>query len=213
MNNRQRKHVRKFPVPLVMRRNRHNGAGSVRNQNIIGNPDRNIFFCQRVDRIRAGKDAGFLLCKFSPLKVGFFCCFVNVLLHGGFLLPADNAHHERVLWSKHEVGCPENSVRAGGIHGNLFVVVRSGKEKVDFCSGTFANPISLHHFNGLRPVKFFQVFKEPLRIGGDLEHPLPDVLADNLCAAPLATTFFHFLIGKTGQAAWTPVNRRFRFVG
>ena len=181
-----------------MRRNRHNGAGSVRNQNIIGDPNRNRFFCQRVYRICAGKDAGFLFCKFSPFKVGFLCRLVNILLYNVFLLPADNAHNERVFRSKHEIGCPENSIRPSSIHGNLFVFIRSGKVKVYFRSGTFPDPIPLHHLNGLRPIQLFQVLKEPLRIRSNLEHPLPDILADNLCAAPFAAAFFHFLICETG---------------
>ena len=51
----------KFKVALVMRRHRHDSAGTVADENIVGDPNWDLLLADRVDGKGAGEDAGFLL--------------------------------------------------------------------------------------------------------------------------------------------------------
>ncbi|SIE22728.1 Uncharacterised protein [Mycobacteroides abscessus subsp. abscessus] len=52
---RQAEFLRKLIVALIMRRNGHDGPGSIACKHIVGNPDRHFFAVNRVDGISAGK--------------------------------------------------------------------------------------------------------------------------------------------------------------
>ena len=64
-NNRQLKLAGKVKVPLVMGRNRHNRAGAVVHHHVVRRPDGNLSPIDRIDRIAAGPNTGFLaaLCR------------------------------------------------------------------------------------------------------------------------------------------------------
>ena len=58
-------------VPLVVRRNGHDGAGAVAGENVVGDPDRDLLTGGRIEGTSAGEDAGFFLGQFRPFEVGF----------------------------------------------------------------------------------------------------------------------------------------------
>src|SRR5438094_791678 len=57
------------------------------------------------------------------------------------------------------------------------------------------------------------VFGEPIRIGGDLQHPLSERRAIDGMAAALALAVDDFLVGEHGAERGTPVDGHRRLVG
>ena len=60
-----------FKVALVMARNSHDGARSVADENIVCDPDWDLFLVHRVNGESAGENAGLFLCKIRPFEIGF----------------------------------------------------------------------------------------------------------------------------------------------
>ena len=69
-------------------------------------------------------------------------------------------------------------------------------EEVHLGSHAPADPVALQLFDAARPIEPFQVFLQPVGVGGDAEHPLPQGHADDGVAAAFAFTVGHFFIGK-----------------
>ena len=71
LDNRQVELLGKFPVTGIVSRNRHDSAGTIGNQNIVGNENRNFFAGQWIDSGNALQtDAGLILGNLGTLKVG-----------------------------------------------------------------------------------------------------------------------------------------------
>ena len=86
-------------------------------------------------------------------------------------------------------------------------------EEIDFGPGAAADPVALQGFDAFGPVEGFEVFFEPVGVGGDAEHPLPQRHADDRVAAALAFAVDDFFIGEHGAQGRAPVHGRFGLVG
>ena len=84
--------------------------------------------------------------------------------------------------------------------------VRLTETKPDPCPFTAADPVALHLFHVLRPIKLIEPGQEPLSVGGDAQHPLTHRLADHLIAAALALAVYHLLIGQHRAQRRAPVD-------
>ena len=69
-DDRQVEDLGELPVALVLAGHRHDRAGAVADQHVVGDEDRDLLAVDRVDRERAGEDAGLLLGVGLPLQVG-----------------------------------------------------------------------------------------------------------------------------------------------
>jgi len=67
-------------IPLIVRGDRHDGAGTVFHQDIIRDPDWNFFAVDRIDRVLAGKDAFLLYIRGSPYYFTLSCDFIDEFL-------------------------------------------------------------------------------------------------------------------------------------
>ena len=56
-----------------MSRHAHDRAGAVAHQDVISDPDRNLFAVRRIDRERAGEHAGLFLGEVGAFEIGFRC--------------------------------------------------------------------------------------------------------------------------------------------
>ncbi len=65
----QAKLLREREVPFIMSGNRHDRAGPVTHEHIVGDPNRNPFVIDRIDGVTAGKDPRLFLGQFSALQV------------------------------------------------------------------------------------------------------------------------------------------------
>jgi len=62
-----------LPVAGIVGGNRHNCAGTVTDQDIVGNPNGNALAVYRVDRIAAAEDTGLFFGKVGSLKIALAC--------------------------------------------------------------------------------------------------------------------------------------------
>ena len=103
--------LREFQVALVVSRHGHDGAGSVADQHIVGNPDRDLFSGYGIDGIPAGKDAALFAASGDailfaglgdalPVRIDLFPMFV-----GG------QSIHQGMLRSQHHIGGAEQRIR------------------------------------------------------------------------------------------------------
>ena len=110
-----------------MSRHRHDRAGAVAREHVVGDPDRNFLASDRIGGIRAGEGAGLLFGKLSAFKVGFVRhpCFVG--FNAGALFGCRDGVEQFMLRREDQVGreddrAPERGRDAGarqpaGHHG------------------------------------------------------------------------------------------------
>lgn len=192
--------------------NGHDGSGSVAHQDIIRDPDRDPVAVDRVDRVSAGEDAGFLLGVRGTVEVGLVAGFLNVLLDGRPLSVGGDQIDQLVFRGQNHVGGPEESVRPSGVDPNdLFVV---GDLEVNLGAFAAPDPVLLHELDRLRPVDQVKVVLQPVGVGGDSQHPLAQRTAeDRVVAAFAASVVGHLLVGQYGAQCRAPVDRDLVEVG
>ena len=199
-----------------MRRNRHDGAGAVGYENVVGDEDRDLPAVDGVDAHHAFyAHAGLFLVSghLGTLKIG--------LLGGLGLILADRVDifdESRVdplvdvlmLRRNDHVCRAEEGVRTGGVDGNG--ISGSGAE-VHLCAGRTAYPVLLRHLHAVNIVDKVKVVDQALSVRGDPEHPLALDLAHDLAAAALASAAHYLLVCKNALAGGAPVDRHLLFVG
>ena len=79
--------LRKFIIAFVVRRNGHDRAGAVAHQDVVRNPDRNLFVVHRIDGICASEYTRLFGLRRS-IDVAFALYLLDVCLHRGTLDPA-----------------------------------------------------------------------------------------------------------------------------
>ncbi len=197
--------LRKFPVPAVMSRDRHNGSGPIRHQDIIGYKDGNLLSIYRVHRQNAlNPDPGLFLYQLCPLKIGFPIGSLPIsrqlfrICNPILLLP-----DQRMLRCNHHIGGTKQRVRTGGIDPEL---AAAGYPEVHLCSGGPPDPVSLLQLHPLYIIHILQSIQKLFRIIGDLQHPLVLYPADHFPAAALAHAIDDLFIGKADLAGSAPVD-------
>ena len=197
-----------------MARDGHDGAGAVAREDVVGYEDGYGLAVDGVDGVDAhGAHAGLVLVELGALEVGLrgglgLVLFDLVRVGDGAAL--EPLAHEGVLRREDHVGRAEERVAAGG--ENLDDVAGGGLE-VDLGAGGAAYPVALLDLDALDVVDVVQVVNEPLGIGGDAEHPLALLLADDRAAASLAHALDDLLVGEDALAAGAPVHGHGRLVG
>ena len=68
-----------FKVTIIVRWDRHDRAGSVAGQNVVGDPNGNRACVDRIDGVGAGKDTRFYFVTFGPFAVALERCFFTIL--------------------------------------------------------------------------------------------------------------------------------------
>ena len=120
-----------IPVSCVVGRNGHDCACSVRNKNIVCNPDWNKLAVYRVDCIASAEYTCLVFCKVSTLKVRFFCCLIDIFFDGFFLLWSCESFYKFVFRRDYHVGSTEESVASCCVDCELLV----GRLSVFVCNG------------------------------------------------------------------------------
>ena len=208
-----------------MRGNRHDGAGAVGGEDVVGDVDRDFRVVHGIDAEEAVElHAGLVLGHLGALEVG--------LARGGVLVGADLVRvrdqpglepllHERVLGAHHHVGRAEERVAAGGVDHDL-ADLRSTISTVgalrddaehNLGAGGLADPVALHLLDALGPVDRVDVLEEALGVGGDPEHPLAHRAADHGVVAALGAAVDHLLVGEDGAEGGAPVHGHLGDVG
>ena len=124
-----------------MARNRHDCAGSIADEDVVCDPDRDLFLVHRVDGESAGENAGLFLGQFRPFEVGFGGDFFLVFANSGQLRFGCHPIDQRMLRGKYHVGRSEERVWTGSKNRDQIVdPIHAERDRGTF---TAANPISL----------------------------------------------------------------------
>ena len=77
---------REVEVALILAGRRHDRAGAVAHQDVVGDPDRDVLAAEQVVRVGAGEDAGLFLDRREPLDFALAPRLGDVFLDRGALL-------------------------------------------------------------------------------------------------------------------------------
>ena len=80
-------------------------------------------------------------------------------------------------------------------------------------AGAPPDPVPLQHLDALGPVEPFEVLFQPIGVGGDPQHPLPQRHADHGMAAAFAQAADHLLVGQHRAQGGAPIDRGLDLVG
>ena len=219
-------------VALVVRRHRHDRAGAVAHEHVVGDEDRDARVVHRVDREGTGEDAGLLLALGLAFEVALLCGELAVAPHGvgrTEVLAEDalprrrnlrevvaevgtgpvGGHDrvdERMLGREHHVGGAEEGVRARREDRDDVLVVLD--REVDRRTGAAPDPVALHLLDGVRPVEQFQIREQAVGVRGDAQHPLlQQAPVHGMVAALTAAVGGDLLVREDGAERRTPVDR------
>ena len=191
----------------------HDGSGAISHQHIIRDPDGNLL---SVHRVRSGQTlnlhAGLVLGQFRALEIGLLGSLLPV--GAKFLIVADLLFifiNQGMFRRHHHIGGTKQRVRPGGIDTQLVFLARDGK--IHLRALALADPVLLRHLHPLHIVHIIQILDQPVRILGNLQHPLALDLAYHRASAALAHTVYHLFVGQAHLAGGTPVNGHLRLIG
>ena len=223
-HDRQAEPGRELPVALVLAGHRHDRAGAVAHQHVVGDEHRDHLVGDRVGGEGAGEDAGLVAALGLPLQVGAQLGGPAVGLDrvagrrrspgpGGRYVggPGAGGHlvQHRVLGRDDHEGGAEQRVRPG--REDLDRAGIAGEPDPGALGA--ADPVALLQLDRLRPVQLVQVGQQPRGVGGDPHHPLAQVaLEDREVAAVAAPLGGDLLVGQHRAQAGAPVDRRVRQV-
>ena len=105
---------------------------------------------------------------------------------------------------KNTVCRSEECIRSRCENGEREIRVLDGECYI--CTLRFSDPIPLHLLETFGPIQFIQVFKEPLGICCDLQHPLPHLPPLNRIAGLNVFSVFNLLVGEDSSKRRTPIN-------
>ncbi len=193
----------KFVVALVVTRNGHDCARTVLHQHEVGCPDRDRFASQRVRGVETGSNA-FLL---HGCHVGFGHFGVAAFVDKGsqFWIVLCRFLRQRVTCRHGQVGGTHEGVRAGGVNGQLLIVIFHVEG--DFHPFRTADPVALHGFNGIWPViQIIQIAQQFVGVSGDFDKPLWDLFTLNFSVAAPAAAVDDLFVCQNGLVVRAPVN-------
>src|SRR5687767_13940304 len=102
-----------------------------------------------------------------------------------------------MLRSDDEEGCSPQGVRARRIDDYGFFP--SFDLELDLGAGRTTDPVPLDRLQTLVPADVqFQIIDQAIRIVGDLEEPLGQVLLNDRCSAALALPRYHLFVRQNG---------------
>ena len=195
-----------------MRRHRHDRAGAVGNEHIVGDEDRDLRAGQRVDGFHAFEPhAGLILRDLGALEIGFFrglgLIRTDLLQIGELVRPLLD---ERVLRGNNHVRGAVQRIGARRIDGE-----RIARRRLEIDLGAFgaADPVFLLRFDALRVIDEVEIVDQPLRISRNLQHPLGFNLVDDLAAAALADAVDDLLVREHALAGGAPVDVHLLLIG
>ena len=206
--------ARELEVALVAAGYRHDGAGAVVHEHVVGHPDGDLLAVDRVLDVPARERAVLGALAELPLDCSLLRSLCDDLLtrpqHCGCL---DQALNQRVLRREQEERAPEERVRPRGEHrdtlfGGLARLV--AERELDLCALAATDPVGLHRLDAIRPAgQVVQVVEQLLRVVGDLEVPLLEfAFVHDALAAPAHAVADDLLVGKDRRTARAPVHRR-----
>ena len=198
-----------FPVALVLAGDRHDGAGAVAHQDVVGEEQRNRDGVERVHDPRGEAEPALGPIRRGPLDLRL-PGDLGAEPRDGFALGrrGGDAVDERVLGGQHCVRHAEGGIRPRGEHADREIPVSIYRE-IELGALALADPVPLHGEHALRPAGQPVAPREQLlRVRGDLEEPPVDLAGRHLGIAAPAAAVLHLLVGQHRLTRRAPVHRR-----
>ncbi len=213
-----------FPVALIVSGHGHDRAGAVTGQHVVGDEDRHLRAVHRVGRVGTQEDSGLLLVlltlqirfgrdRLAVRRNGFRG--VTGILEGPARIDAGGPFlrgqpvDQLVLGRQDHIRGTEQGVRPGGEDLDPLTI---GIEFHLRATGS-SDPVALHGLYVLWPVQAVQIVDEPVGVGGDAHHPLPQPLPEyREVAALTAAVSGDLFVGQHRAQAGAPVDHRIRLV-
>ncbi len=194
-------------------RHRHDRAGAVLGQHVVGRPDRDPFAVGRVDRVHAQEDTGLRPLGRHPVDLGLLADLLQIGVVRRPLLVGDQLGRQRGVGGDHHERRAEQRVLTGRVHGHRLVAALD--HEVDVGALGPADPVALRGQHPVRPggVQRLHVVQQPLGVVGDLEVPLGQLALGDLGPAALAVAVDDLLVGQHRLVVRAPVDRAVLPVG
>ena len=192
---------------------RHDRAGAVLHQHVVGDEHRDLLAVDRVDDAAPERHAGLLAVLGAALLGRLAADPVDVLAH--LLLgrrAGDQALQLGVLGGEDEEGGAEEGVGTGGEDREVEVELLAAEDDLGPLGA--ADPVALHRDHVLGPgLEQVEVGEQAVGVVGDAEEPLLELALDDLGAAALAAAVDDLLVGEHGGVLRAPLDRRLGAVG
>ena len=216
-----------------MRGDGHDGPGAVAHQHVVREEHRDLAARDRIDRVAAGEHPGLALAdhplpvadprgaclvrahrgRGRPVRLGILALREPPRRGGARRPPVGGQRSgERMLGGQDQVGRAGQRVRPGA--ERVDAQVAAGHGELDDRAVTGADPVPLLLLDRLGPVEPVQVVEQPLRVGRDPQHPLPQrPPVDRVVADVAAPVGGHLLVSQHRAKAGRPVDHALGDVG
>ena len=213
LHNRKTELLREVPVPLIMGRNRHDSAGTVGHENVVGYPDRDLLLRHRVHRGNSLQAyAGLVLGQLGPLKVRLPGCRFPILGDGSPVLQLVLIFvYQRVFGRNNHISSAEE--RIGPCCVDTQNIVFSCQPEIHLRSLAASDPVLLGDFYLIDIINEIQILDQSVRVLRNLKHPLALHLTYDRTAAAFAYAVHDLLIRQSDLTGGTPVDRHLRLIG
>ena len=232
--------LRELPVALVLAGHRHDRAGAVAHQHVVGDEDGDALVVHGVDDEAAGEHARLVARVGLALEIALLGGELAVAVHGVGRRAGDPEHalpvvdrvalpvdedlvarplegddlvDERMLGREHHERGAEDRVGARREDLDEHVLAALDRE-ADDRAGAAADPVALHQLDRLGPVDAVEIGDQPVGVRGDPQHPLLERPAVHREVAAIAPTVGRDLfVGEHRAQPRTPVDVRLGDVG
>ena len=203
---------RELVVARVVPGDRHDRAGAVLHQHVVGDPHRDPLAVDRVDHGPAQRHAGLLALDVAAVLVRLGQRVVDVVADLGLVLGAlGEPQHVGVLGRHDEERRAEQRVRPR--REDRVVDAHLGRAELDLGALGAPDPVLLHAHDVRRPLDRLEVVEQAVGVVGDAEEPLLELARLDRRAAALAAAVDDLLVGEHGLVLRAPVDRRLGAVG
>ncbi|GBD30530.1 hypothetical protein HRbin32_01638 [bacterium HR32] len=199
-------------VPLVVGRHSHDGAGAVSHEDVVCDPDGDPLPVHGVGGVTPEEHPRLLPLRAQAIDLALPAGLVGVRLHLRLAAGFRQDRDQGVFGGQdHEGGAPQGVGPGGEHHQGVFGTVRRVGAEGHLRPLAAADPVALHGDDALRPLDPREV-QELVRVLGDAEEPLLEVLLDHRGLAPFAPAVLthHLFPGQGGVAVRAPVHGRQR---
>src|SRR5947209_7981137 len=171
---RQVEFAREFEITFIVRRHGVNRAGAITEQNVIGDPDRDLLVVRGIDRECSGENTGFFFRKLGPFEIAFARGPLAIFANCRPLFFGYNLINQRMFRRENQVSRAVDRVWAGCKNADSVAGIGdAGYDVIDLSALAASNPVLLEQFDAFGPVESRELVNQSFRICGDTQHPLP----------------------------------------
>ncbi len=166
-DDRQAELLGELKIAVVMGGAGEDGACAVAHQHVVCDPNGYRLIVDRVDRVAAGKNAGFgvVRCVGLAIAIAAIRRVDAVRLYRVGLVRCRHAGDERMLRGEYQVGSAKQRIWPGGEDlDRIGTVLHGERNRRAFRP---ADPVALHLFHAFRPIEIVEASEEALCVVSD----------------------------------------------